>query len=112
MTHISAELQKGMSHPDQNKSLKSAINLAFLWIKQAHLGCLHVSSLHACFQSALDFVCSLVLLLTTITVKDVQQTHNNGLLGDIECAIWNSRVFLWGTLLSSTYNLVCLTVER
>ena len=64
------------------------------------------------FQSSIDLVCSLILLLTTLTRKDTYYTVNDGVLGDLECGLWNTRVFLWGTLLASTWNLVCLTVER
>ncbi|NJL80252.1 MAG: G-protein coupled receptor, partial [Richelia sp. SM2_1_7] len=35
-----------------------------------------------------------------------------GILGDLYCKIWATKLFLWGFLVSSTYNLVALTVER
>ena len=56
-------------------------------------------------------MCSLILLLTTLTIEDYNYTRNHGIWGDLEYAIWNSKLFLWGPLVSSTYNLVCLTVE-
>ena len=64
------------------------------------------------FQSLIDFVCSLMLLLTTQFLKDAYHTVNDGILGDLECGIWNSKLFIWGPLVSSTWNLMCLTIER
>ena len=83
----------------QNKSFLHAFNVAS-------------TTCFLSFQSAIDLTCSLTLLLITHTVKDAYQTTTKGLLGDLECSVWNSRLFLWGTLVSSSWNLVCLTIER
>ena len=64
------------------------------------------------FQSAIDLFCSLMLLLTTVTTKDAYDTMSKGWLGDLECGFWNGKVPLWGALTSSSWNLVCLTVDR
>ena len=53
-----------------------------------------------------------MLLLTAQTIQDVFNTRFDGILGDLECSIWNGEMFLWGGLVGSTWNLVCLTVER
>ena len=64
------------------------------------------------FQSLLDFTCSLVLLLSTTTITDFNKAHNPGFLGWIECYLWNSEFLSFGLFLSSTWNIVVLTVER
>ena len=53
-----------------------------------------------------------MLLLVSLTTKDEDQIKGDGLLGDLECSLWNSGFLLWGGLLTSTWNLVCLTAER
>ena len=63
-------------------------------------------------QSSIDLLGSLMLLLATQTIKGKNKTAHDGLLGDLECGIWNTRLFLWGALVASTWNLVCLTLER
>ena len=64
------------------------------------------------FQSVIDFSSSLVLLLLTYTVTDNYKTSSEGWLADLECGIWNTKYILWGTLTSSSWNMVCLTIER
>ena len=63
-------------------------------------------------QSLLDFSCSLTLLLSTATIADLVKIHNTGILGWIECHIWNNELLHFGLFLSSTWNIVLLTVER
>ncbi len=60
-------------------------------------------------QSCIDVVVNLVL----IGVANL--TGNVGLNGSSAmayCLLWQSRLFVWGLLISSTYNLVALTLER
>ena len=64
------------------------------------------------FQSFLDFAVSLMLLLSTLTIKDRYKVHSTGIAAWIECRIWNSNLFLWAFLFSSTWNIVVLTIER
>ena len=64
------------------------------------------------FQSLLDFSVSVVLLLSTLTVKDPYKVHNGGILGWMECRMWNTKFLLWGLFVSSTWNIVLLTFER
>ena len=68
--------------------------------------------LHLIFQSLLDFVVSVVLLLSTVTVKDPYKVYNEGILGWMECRMWNTKFLLWGLFTSSTWNIVALTFER
>ena len=63
-------------------------------------------------QSLLDFAVSVILLLKTLTVKNTNFIHNSGLHGEIECRLWNTELFLWGLIDSSTWNLVQITIER
>ena len=60
-------------------------------------------------QSVLDLVVSVILVCSADVDSAVPWP---GLKGDAYCKIWQSKLFLWGFLVSSTYNLVCLTVER
>ena len=57
-------------------------------------------------------MCSLVLLVTTVTIIDFNKAHNSGFLGWIECYLWNSEFLSFGLFLSSTWNIVVLTIER
>ena len=63
-------------------------------------------------KSILDFAVSIVLLLLTLTVEDSYKVKNNGVLGWIECRLWNTEFLLWGLFGSSTWNIVLLTLER
>ncbi len=55
---------------------------------------------------------SVSLLLGTITIRDANSVHTTGLLGDVECLLWNTKFLLWGLFVSSTWNIVTLTFER
>ena len=55
---------------------------------------------------------STVLLLTTLIIRDTHSLHNDGILGTIECVMWNIKFMLWGLFASSTWNIVALTFER
>ena len=67
-----------------------------------------------CFllQSLLDFSCSSLVLVSTVTITDFYKIHNTGILGWMECHIWNNELLSYGFFLSSTWNIVVLTVER
>ena len=60
----------------------------------------------------LDCSCSLALLVSTVTITDFYKVHNTGILGWIECHLWNNELLSFGLFLSSTWNIVILTVER
>ena len=68
--------------------------------------------LNEMFQSLIDLVVSIILLTSTFTVRDTHTLYNDGILGEIECRLWNTQMFLWGFLTSSTWNMVSLTFER
>ena len=63
-------------------------------------------------QSILDLAVSMTLLLVTLLIRDTHVIHQTGVLGEIECRVWNSQAILWGLFDSSTWNLVTLTFER
>ena len=64
------------------------------------------------FQSSIDFVVSLFLLLTSLFMRNAEKLHSDGWLAELQCKMWNSRIFLFAPMFSSTYNLVCFTIER
>ena len=53
-----------------------------------------------------------MFLISTVTITDVYQIHNTGILGWIECHLWNSEFVYFGLFVSSTWNIVVLTIER
>ncbi len=60
-------------------------------------------------QSCIDFVVS----INVIGLRGLSsEALSNPIHAQIHCLFWQSRVFLWGFMTSSTYNLVCLTLER
>ena len=62
-------------------------------------------------QSILDLGISILLLLITITVKDIYLVNFSGILGLFECALWNSQGILWALFVSSTWNIVAMSFE-
>ena len=69
-------------------------------------------SFHSVLQSILDFASSLVLLLSSVTITDFYRVHHTGILGWMECHLWNSELLSFGLFVSSTWNIVILTIER
>ena len=69
-------------------------------------------SFYLSFQSLLDFIIAVFLLITTVAIRNIYVVHSDGVLGWIECRIWNTKSFMWGLFKSSTWNLVALTIER
>ena len=61
-------------------------------------------------QSCLDFICC-VLTIATSTNRIDSEGHY-GLKGQLECILWEPKTVLWAFLLSSTYNLVAMSIER
>ena len=67
------------------------------------------------FQSLLDFALSILLLLTTWTMAEPgvdEGSRVEGVLGWMECHLWKTEFLLWGLNVSSTWNIVTLTIER
>ena len=64
------------------------------------------------FQSSIDVSASVVLLLSTLTIKDPYQVRNTGVLASLECRLWNTEFLLWSLFIASTYHMIMMTVER
>ena len=64
------------------------------------------------FQSLLDFTASMVLIASTVTVRDFEKVFHTGIIGWMECHLWKTEFIHYGLFLSSTWNIVTLTVER
>ena len=63
-------------------------------------------------QSIIDAVASFfILMLGAIEVDGYDMTSGN-IHDEFVCSVWLARAPLWSMLMSSTYNLVCLTFER
>ncbi|KAI0218467.1 hypothetical protein LSAT2_029839 [Lamellibrachia satsuma] len=61
-------------------------------------------------QSSIDLAASLLMLVSkTVTVSDV---NLSGLGGELYCRFWLTGFFLWSLIISSSYNLMVLTLER
>ncbi|KAK2145336.1 hypothetical protein LSH36_687g02025 [Paralvinella palmiformis] len=61
-------------------------------------------------QSAIDFSASLFIVLTTY-IREVDAVR--GVLGkELFCRLWADNFPIWSLFVSSTYNLVCITMER
>ena len=67
---------------------------------------------HFSFQSSIDVTTSVVLLLSTLTIKDPYQVRNTGILASLECRLWNTEFLLWSLFITSTYHMIMMTVER
>ena len=61
-------------------------------------------------QSCIDLVTAVCIMLTTTRTS---VTHDLcGIVGEIYCILWLSDLPLWSFLISSSYSLIMLTVER
>ncbi|KAI0225443.1 Somatostatin receptor type 4 [Lamellibrachia satsuma] len=61
-------------------------------------------------QSSIDLVTSVVILITK-TLK-VSKENLSGVGGDVLCKFWLSELPLWSFMMSSSYNMIALTLER
>ena len=61
-------------------------------------------------QSGIDFMASILILITTMTVKP--SDNLSGIAGDLYCRFWLSDLPLWSLLVSSSYSLMAITFER
>ncbi|KAK2154721.1 hypothetical protein LSH36_259g01016 [Paralvinella palmiformis] len=61
-------------------------------------------------QSVIDGTISLFLILTTIFEDDGRKYHTLG--DEIFCKLWLTKIWLWGFFVTSSYNLLALTLER
>ena len=67
---------------------------------------------YSLFQSCIDAAASVVLLSSTLTIKDPYQVRNTGFLGSLECRLWNTQFLMWSLFIASTYHMIIMTVER
>ena len=70
-----------------------------------------ISNMYIANQSVLDLCVSFILIMTTI-YQDEEGTHLSGFSGEAYCRLWLTKLPLWGLLVSSSYNLTFLTIER
>ena len=68
------------------------------------------TNLYILNQSVIDGTVSVILLFTTY-LEDSGR-YLQGIADDVFCRIWASNLPLWGLLVSSSYNLVAMTIER
>ena len=55
---------------------------------------------------------SCVFLFLSLFNKEDDVMDSTGTVGFLECMFWESRFFFWTFSVSSTYNIVAMTVER
>ena len=91
---------------DGSVSQRNTFGIWFIWRMK------YFTPLYFPLQSLLDFFLSIMLLLGTLTIRNSHALRNTGLLGSIECRLWNTQILLWGLLTSSSWNLAVLTIER
>ncbi|ELT87477.1 hypothetical protein CAPTEDRAFT_113077 [Capitella teleta] len=61
-------------------------------------------------QSCCDGTVAVILMLSTLFEDDGRKL--SGIADEIYCRLWLTKTFLWGSLVTSTYNLVTMTLER
>jgi hypothetical protein len=63
-------------------------------------------------QSVIDSASSLFVIAQQTTNYYKIPVYAGQPASEVYCRVWRSQTFLWGFFVSSTYNLVALTVER
>ena len=63
-------------------------------------------------QSIIDAVASFFIMMLGVIEVDGYNMISGNIHDEFVCRFWLTRVLLWSMLMSSTYNLVCLTFER
>ena len=71
-----------------------------------------ISQNRVSLQSVIDFAGSVILLISGLTLQDTSKVHSHGILGELECRLWNSGFLLWALFCASTWNIVAMTIER
>ena len=61
-------------------------------------------------QSCIDLMAAVCIMLTTTRTSVAHDL--SGIVGEIYCILWLSDLPLWSSLISSSYSLIMLTVER
>ena len=70
-----------------------------------------VTNIYILNQSIIDAVCS-VLLIFTYIFNNEGSKRMEGVLGDLTCRIWVTTAPLWAMMVSSSGNLIAVTIER
>ena len=65
----------------------------------------HVKTILIINQSIIDGCASVVLTVSTFVTTDLYT-------GELYCKLWASQILLWGLMMSSTYNLMAISIER
>jgi len=71
-----------------------------------------VTNLYIINQSMIDATVAIFLFLTTIVQDDKRERKQGYWADEALCRLWFTKMPLWGMLVSSTYSLVSLTLER
>ena len=61
-------------------------------------------------QSSIDFATSVLILITKML--NVSKENLSGVGGDILCKFWMNELPLWSLMVSSSYGLIAVTIER
>ena len=61
-------------------------------------------------QSSIDLLASVCILVSSIT--KTTEYHLSGVAGELFCRLWLTDLPLWSLLISSSYTLMALTLER
>lgn len=70
----------------------------------------HFTNLFILNQSMLDGMAAVFLMLSTVFEDNGR--YLSGLADQLLCSIWYAKAQLWGMYISSTYNLLSLSIER
>ncbi|XP_041485810.1 cholecystokinin receptor-like [Lytechinus variegatus] len=84
----------------------SLVLIVLISVKQLR----NITNLFIINQSILDMIASLFLFANYIAPP--LPLPDREWSGRFVCSIWNSGYLFWGTIISSTYNLVMLSIER
>jgi len=71
-----------------------------------------VTNLYIINQSLIDATVATFLFLTTLLQDDQRRLTPGNWADEALCRLWFTKMPLWGMLMSSTYSLVSLTLER
>ena len=63
-------------------------------------------------QSCIDLVVSVVLIMSRITLWIDVPLRSDSLADQVYCRLWTSRAILFSLMMSSTYGVLALTIER
>jgi len=72
----------------------------------------HITNLYLINQSLIDATVAAFLFLTTLLQDDKKPRTPGNWADEALCRLWFTKMPLWGMLMSSTYNIVFLTIER